>query len=132
MTVLELPTPLPRDLEAFRRPELRLLEGEAEARPLRRGPSAEVRRRRTLLVVMGLLLGALALPLGGAGGHSHAPGSVPAGIAHPTTYTVRSGDTLWTIAEQAHPGADPRPFVARMAAQLGTDQVTPGEQVTIS
>ncbi len=131
MTVLELQTPRTGAFRPIEPPELRLLEGEGVRGAVRRGPSAVVRRRRTLLVLMGLLLGALALPLGGAGGHSHAPGSAPAGTAS-TTYTVRPGDTLWTIAEQAHPGADPRPFVAHLAAQLGTDQVVPGEQVTTS
>ncbi len=70
---------------------------------------------------MGLLLGALALPLGGTGGHSHAPGSALAGTGHPVAYVVRPGDTLWTIAERVDPTGDPRPLVAQLAAQVGSD-----------
>ncbi len=91
----------------------------------------EVRRRRTLLGIVGVLLVALALPLGGTGGHSHATGSAPAGTSGPVTYTVRSGDTLWSIAERVDPSADPRPLVARLTAQDGSDQVVPGQRIVV-
>jgi nucleoid-associated protein YgaU len=137
MTVLELYPPVTRDFVA-KRPELRLVEGAGSGPwdpeavgPTRRRVPVEVRRRRTLLALMGLLLGALALPLGGAGGHSHAPGSASAGTGHPVAYVVRPGDTLWTIAERVDPTADPRPMVAQLAAQLGSDTVVPGERVTL-
>ena len=97
----------------------------------RRRPSIEVRRRRTLFAAMGLLLVGLALPLSGTGGNSHATGSALAETGHPFTYTVRSGDTLWTIAERVDPNADPRPLVARLAAQTGSDTVVPGEQIVL-
>jgi hypothetical protein len=80
---------------------------------------------------MAVLLVALALPLSGTGGHSHATGSALAGTAGPVEYTVQPGDTLWTIAERVDPGADPRPLVARLAAQTGSDTVVPGERVTL-
>ncbi len=136
MTVVELTGPLSRELDPVGRPELRLVEGGAAARPAaargtRRVPAA-VRRRRSLLVAMSLLLGILALPLGGAGGHSHAPGSALAGVGRSGLYVVRPGDTLWSIAERVDPSGDPRPIVARLAAQLGTDTVVPGEQLTLS
>ena len=67
------------------------------------GCPSEVRRRRTLLAVMGLLLGVLALPLGGTGGHSHATGSALAETGGPVTYTVQPGDSLWSIAERVDP-----------------------------
>jgi hypothetical protein len=146
MTVLELYPPLTSEFvaEEYPPPRLRLVEragewpedGEPPARPApRRRVSREVRRRRTLLVLMALLLGVLALPLGGAGGTSHAPGSALAGTGHPAGYVVRPGDTLWTIAERVDPTGGPppgggrRPLVARMEAQLGTDTVVPGEEV---
>jgi len=97
----------------------------------RRRVSVEVRRRRTLLAMMGLALGLLALPLGGSGGASHPSGSVSAAQLHSGTYTVRAGDTLWSISQRVNPTGDPRPVVAQLAAQLGTYTVVPGQQVTI-
>ena len=97
----------------------------------RRGPSVAVRRRRTILAAMGLLLVGLALPLSGTGGNSHAAGSARAETAHAAIYTVRAGDTLWTIAEQVDPSADPRPLVSRLAAQIGSDTVVPGERIAV-
>jgi nucleoid-associated protein YgaU len=117
------------------RPPLRLV-GHEESAPatMPAGPRRvplEVRRRRSLLAVMGILLVALALPLGGAGGHSHATGPAPAGTSGRVTYTVRPGDTLWSIAERADPTADPRPLVARLTAQDGSDQVVPGQRIVV-
>jgi LysM domain len=142
MTVLELYPPLTSEFvpEEYPSPRLRLIEEmpewfedpEPQAGPApRRRVSREVRRRRTLLVLMGLLLGVLALPLGGAGGNSHAPGSALAGSGHPAVYVVRPGDTLWTIAQRVDPTGDPRPLVAQMEARLGTDTVVPGEEVRL-
>jgi len=145
MTVLELPVPLAEEA-LVERPALRLVEGaggladggRAHQGSRHRVPlqvrhrvPLQVRRRRTLLVLMGLLLGVLALPLGGTGGSSHAPGSALAGTGHPVSYVVRPGDTLWTIAERVEPTADPRPLVARLTAQVGSDTVTPGERLTL-
>ena len=80
---------------------------------------------------MGLGVAVLALPLGGSGGGSHTAGSAAAAIAAGTTYTVESGDTLWSIAQRVDPSGDPRPLVERMAAEIGTYQVVPGEHVAI-
>ena len=99
--------------------------------PARRRASVEVRRRRTLLAMMGLALALLAIPLGGFGGASHSTESASAAQIHGSTYTVRAGDTLWTIAQRADPAGDPRPLVSQIASELGTDTVVPGEQVTI-
>jgi hypothetical protein len=131
------------------RPELRLVQAperrglryrpdeEADgwgASPIaqpRRRASVDVRRRRTILAVMGLALALLAFPLGGFGGASHTTESVSAAQIHGSTYTVRAGDSLWSIAERVDPSGDPRPLVSQMAAQLGTYNVVPGELVTI-
>ena len=97
----------------------------------RRRASLEVRRRRTLLAVLGLLLVALALPLSGTGGSSHATGSAPVETGVAGLYTVKSGDTLWSIAERADPSADPRPLVAELAKEIGSDTVVPGERLAV-
>ncbi len=103
----------------------------ARVRPSHGRLPLEVRRRRTLLAMMGLALALLALPLGGFGGTSHTTGSASAATGHPATYVVRSGDTLWSIAERVDPTGDPRPIVSRLAAELGTDTVVPGEQLAL-
>ena len=81
--------------------------------------------------MMGLALALLAFPLGGFGGTSHTTESASAVQLHAGTYTVRSGDTLWSIAQRADPTGDPRPVVSQLASELGTYNVVPGEQVTI-
>jgi LysM repeat protein len=84
-----------------------------------------------LFAVMVVLLLALALPLGGTGGHSHPTGSVRAEPVTPGVYTVQPGDSLWTIAERLDPSADPRPLVVQLAAQTGSATVVPGEKIDL-
>ena len=99
--------------------------------PKRRRVSPEVRRRRTVLAVLGLLLIALALPLSGTGGYSHPTGSALAENRGPFVYTVQPGDSLWSIAERLKPAADPRPLVAKLARQTGSESVRPGERIVL-
>ena len=106
------------------------LVGSPERRP-RRHVSVAVRRRRTLLAVIGILLIGLALPLSGTGGRSHAAGSALSESSTPFVYTVQPGDTLWSIAQRLDPSADPRPLVARLTTQTGSDTVIPGERITL-
>ena len=119
-----------RDLGTWSVPLSVVPERRATPRPRRR-TSPAVRRRRTLLAVMGLLLLGLALPLSGTGGHSHTTGSALAGNGGVVTYTVRPGDTLWSIAERLDPASDPRPLMVRLATQTGSDTVVPGEQIVL-
>jgi nucleoid-associated protein YgaU len=48
-------------------------------------------------------------------------------------YTVRSGDTVWGIAERlGSPGADPRPLVDAIVRQNGgATTLTPGETLSV-
>jgi LysM domain len=136
------PVPAPA-AEPPRRPELRLVGADPRsipgvgewtgpaAAPARRRVSPAVRRRRALLALMALLTVGLALPLSGTGGHSHPTGSAPAGNISAATYTVRPGDSLWSIAERVDPTADPRPLVARLAAETGSETVVPGERIAL-
>lgn len=156
-----VPTDVPAEVPSGRwRPELTLVEGSGDEhcavpdvlpgsevgpslvlvepdRPLsptrvphRRRVSPAVRRRRTLLAVTAVLMVALALPVGGTGGRSHATGSALSG-AGTVAYTVRPGDTLWAIATRIDPSADPRPMVAKMAAETGSSTVYPGERIRL-
>jgi len=97
--------------------------------------SATVRRRRVLLgTVVAALLTLLALPWGGAGGRplaSSGAALVGAPVAHHALYVVQPGDSLWSIAERLDPGGDPRPLVAKLAAQVGGDTVVPGEHLVL-
>lgn len=113
------------------RPPLVLVPDRSRVRAGRHRTSPAVRRRRTLLAAMGLLLAVLALPLSGTGGYSHPAGSALAETGRPVVYTVRPGDSLWSIARRADPGGDPRPLVAMMAARTGSESVQPGERIVI-
>jgi LysM repeat protein len=84
------------------------------------------------MVATGLLV-ALALPWSGTGGTLATPGSALAGetIAAHKAYVVQPGDTLWSIAVRLDPTGDPRPLVAKLAAQNGGVDIVPGEQLTL-
>jgi hypothetical protein len=103
--------------------------------PARPGP-AVLRRRRTVAVALSVLALAgvwfgLQAALGRIGGGPLATTGAPGGPrpAAGRIWIVRSGDTLWSIAEAADPGRDVRPLVDRLAATIGSTELYPGEAV---
>ena len=96
---------------------------------------ARTRRRRLLLgATVAAILVALALPWGGAGGHTLAPpGPVLAGatVSHHVAYVVQPGDTMWSIAVRLDPSADPRSVVAQLEAQVGSDTLEAGQRIQL-
>jgi Tfp pilus assembly protein FimV len=97
--------------------------------------AAAVRRRHVLLGVVAIvLLLALAVPWGTKANSalSH-PGPLSPGatLAPHSLYIVRPGDTLWSIAERLDPRGDPRPVMAELSAQAGSDTVRPGEHLIL-
>jgi Tfp pilus assembly protein FimV len=78
-----------------------------------------VRRRRTVAVVATALVAVLMSPLA-AGAVRRGEPSAPAAQQVPEKLVVvRSGDTLWSIAQRVRPGDDPRQVAAEIAAANG-------------
>jgi nucleoid-associated protein YgaU len=140
MAIAPLPDPEVLDALTATRPALRLLRspGEAvgaadpvvpEARPARWGGTSPPARlhRRALVLLAGGLLAALAVPVAALAGTTGTAGSTP--IAG-TTYVVKPGDTLWSIAAKVDP-ANPGRLVATMTAETGSASVAPGEHLVV-
>ncbi len=88
-----------------------------------------VRRRRLAVTLsMALVAGAWAGPAARALGGAREPIS-----ATRTSYLVRDGDTLWSIADRLAPGDDPRPLVDAIATANGLDAgaLVPGSTLVI-
>jgi Tfp pilus assembly protein FimV len=87
-----------------------------------------VRRRRLVLALTAALVaGAWAGPIARAVGD---PAPAPVGR---TTYLVRAGDTLWSIAKDVAPSGDPRALVDAISAANGVDAggLVPGRVLVI-
>lgn len=84
--------------------------------------TAAFRSIPTLAIVL-LLMVAIVL------GHA----SASSGASHPRLHTVRSGDTLWAIAEAAYPSDDPRDAIDQIeqANHLTSATISPGERLTL-
>lgn len=76
----------------------------------------------TAALIAGAWAGPVARALGG--------GREPIPTAR-TSYVVRTGDTLWSIAERLAPGDDPRPIVDAIASANGVDAGTLAPGLTL-
>lgn len=87
------------------------------------------RRRLTLTLSLALVAAAWAGPAVRALG---SPGP-PVRVSR-TSYVVRDGDTLWSIARRLSPSGDPRPIVDALATANGIDAgvLVPGQTLVLS
>ena len=87
------------------------------------------RRRLTLTVSLTLVAAAWAGPAVRALGLPEQPTRIAR-----SSYVVREGDTLWTIARRLAPGSDPRPVVDLLSAMNGVDagRLVPGQTLVVS
>lgn len=95
------------------------------------------RGRLVLWALAGLLVAALLTPVllvasagAQAANHGASPAQVRAGMQH---VVVQPGQSLWSIAEQAEPAADPRTVIQQIIQYnaLGSDVVAPGESLWV-
>lgn len=86
------------------------------------------RRRLAFTTCLALVAGVWAGPLGRI-----VAGSEGAGLASRSSYVVREGDTLWSIARGVAPDEDPRPLVDAIAAANGVDAgaIVPGQTLLV-
>ena len=126
-------------------PALRLVRSDRpSARADRRRRTRTIYRRRRLVAVL-IVFATLSLSVIGAvtavraavgafgGGPLTSPESPLAGSrpAAATSYVVRPGDTLWSIAKAMQPSGDLRPYVDRLAARQHGQPLQPGERITL-
>jgi len=85
------------------------------------------RRRLAVLVGAGIVAGFWAGPVAEA---LQGPGATPAAERR---VVARPGDTLWSIAERAAPGEDPRPLVDAIARANDVDPraIVPGQTLVV-
>jgi hypothetical protein len=115
-------------------PTLRVIEGG-------RSPAAVARYRRRR-VVLALAAALFVLVLAGVTGRlvtgtswptspTSAAAASAAGVAAPSTYVVRAGDTLWSIAARVAPDLDVRIAVDRLVALNGPAPIVVGQELAL-
>jgi len=137
MTAVALPVPRPRSVQTVTRPSV---QGQGQGQGLIHPSIARartLRRRRVAALFIGLLsvaglfqvahLGAALL----GGGPLTAPEEPTYRPAAAHVYVVQPGDTLWSIAQRVEPGADPRPLVQQLSAELEGAGLQPGQALTV-
>jgi hypothetical protein len=94
-----------------------------------------VRRRILAALTAVLVVAALAVTLlqltTGSASPTSADASGAAGVAAPLTYTVRAGDTLWSIASKVAPDVDVRVTVDRLVRLNGPAPIVLGQQLDL-
>ena len=117
-----------------------------QVRPFGASPSqAEIYRRRRLVAALAVIVLAFCLFLAGRA-TAGLLGSGPLTAAETrgvpvvaldtkpvaeTTYVVRTGDTLWSIARRVQPVGDVRPLVDALAETRGGHPLQPGERIVL-
>jgi hypothetical protein len=102
-------------------------------RPVRRVREAPEVYRRRRTVALGLLVAALIGLWLGVHSLLSAPGPT-LGSARPAAvhvWTVRPGDTLWSIASSVQPKGDIRPLVDALSAEVHGQPLTVGQQLAV-
>ena len=102
-------------------------------------PGARIYRRRRLAVVGAalslLLLPALVMVAAGTSTTvtpASTPAPAPAVAPLSSVYVVQPGDTLWSIAHQIEPHADPRDVVDRLVDLNGSGALQPGQRLRLT
>ena len=84
-------------------------------------------RRRLIAAALGLGIVLAATHAGAALGGSTT--TSPERSPHVQRVIVQAGDTLWSIAREVAPNADPRAVVDKIVAERGSADVKPGEAI---
>lgn len=107
--------------------------------------SPSIYRRRRMLAVAIALLGVITLWVvattiaGALSGEASITPMQPISATQPIAgtdsgeyYTVRPGDTLWSIAQAVHPKGDFRPVLKRLNDRYGSTGVVTGQNILVS
>jgi nucleoid-associated protein YgaU len=141
------PRPARRVVVVPARPPLQLIPGgrraarqyAADRRPAHRLHPAVYRRRRlgaalaviTLVLAAYLALSGFRLLATDAGAMASSSSAVAGSVASSTTYLVRPGDTLWSIARSLKPSGDVRPLVDQLADRAGPGPLVAGRSLRV-
>jgi Tfp pilus assembly protein FimV len=93
--------------------------------------TARGRRALAMLAALPAVIALAIAVIGGSSALASGEQGAPAGTFE--TVTVASGDTLWSIAQEVAPDADPRDVVAAIAGlnALGGSVLTAGQQLAL-
>lgn len=89
----------------------------------------EIYRRRRLValaIVVSLVLGVVSVVWSSGAGSE-----TPVEPTESVTVVVQPGDTLWAIATELDPGADPRALVDRLTDLAGSTALQPGQELVV-